>query len=38
MDALTTFAIIVIGLILLGMASLCWGADSRESFAGDHLR
>ena len=38
MDALIALAAILIGLIGLDIAALCWGADSHESFLDDHAR
>ncbi len=38
MDALTILFMLVTVLILLGTAAAIGGADSRDGFAGDHLR
>jgi hypothetical protein len=38
MEALTILFIIVTVLILLGTAAAIGGVDSRDGFAGDHLR
>lgn len=38
MEALITFAAILVGLIGLDIAALLWGADSRESMTDDHAR
>jgi hypothetical protein len=38
MDALITFAAIIVGLIGLGFASAIWGVDSRDTIGDDHAR
>ena len=38
MDALIALAAVLIGLIGLDIAALCWGADSRDTVADDHAR
>jgi len=38
MDALTILFMLVTVLILLGTAAAIGGVDSRDGFAGDHLR
>ena len=38
MDALIALAAILIGLVGLDIAALCWGVDSRDSLADDHTR
>jgi len=38
MEALITFAAILIGLLGLDVAALRWGVDSRDSLPDDHTR
>ena len=38
MDALITFAVIIVGLLGLDVASAIWGADSRDTIGDDHAR
>ena len=38
MEATMLFLISVIGLVVLGGASLTWGIDSRETYRDDHAR
>jgi hypothetical protein len=38
MDALITFAAIIVGLIGLDLAAALWGVDSRDSIGDDHAR
>jgi nitrogen fixation-related uncharacterized protein len=38
MDALIALAAILIGLVGLDIAALCWGVDSRDTLADDHIR
>ena len=38
MDALITFAAIIVGFIGLGFAATQWGVDSRDTIGDDHAR
>ena len=38
MDALITFAAIIVGLIGLDFAASRWGVDSRDTIGDDHAR
>ncbi len=38
MEAVMMFLITIIGLVVLGGASVNWGADSREQYQDDHVR
>jgi hypothetical protein len=38
MEATMLFLVTIIGIVMLGVASLNWGADSREPYPDDHLR
>ena len=38
MDALITFAAIIVGLIGLDFAASLWGVDSRDTIGDDHAR
>ena len=38
MEAVMLFLISMVGLIVLGAASLTWGVDSRETYGDDHAR
>jgi nitrogen fixation-related uncharacterized protein len=38
MDMLLLLIVLVLGLALLDVASLTWGADSRDLIADDHRR
>ncbi len=38
MDAVMMFLITIIGLAVLGVASISGGADSREQYQDDHVR
>ena len=38
MKATMMFLVMIIGLAVLGGASLTWGADSREQYQDDHTR
>jgi hypothetical protein len=38
MDALITFASIIVGFIGLGLAATQWGVDSRDTIGDDHAR
>ena len=38
MEAMMMFLITIIGLVVLGGASVTWGADSREQYQDDHVR
>lgn len=38
MEATMLFLVTIIGLVMLGVASLTWGADSREQYPDDHTR
>ena len=38
MEAMMMFLITILGLAILGWASITWGADSREQYQDDHTR
>jgi hypothetical protein len=38
MEALVMVLILIVGLTVLGLASLRWGADSRPAVPDDHTR
>ena len=38
MEAVMMFLITIVGLAILGGASVHWGADSREQYRDDHAR
>ena len=38
MEAIFTIFAFVTGLVILGGASITWGADSRETYTDDHRR
>ena len=38
MEAMLLFLIMIVGLAVLGGASLIWGVDSREPYSDDHTR
>ena len=38
MEAAMLFLISVVGLVILGWASLTWGVDSRDTYGDDHAR
>lgn len=37
-EAMTMFLIAIVGLAVLGAASILWGADSRDHIPDDHTR
>jgi hypothetical protein len=38
MEAVMMFLITIVGLAILGGASVTWGKDSREQYRDDHVR
>ncbi len=38
MEATMLFLVMIIGLVVLDVASQIWGADSREQYQDDHAR
>jgi hypothetical protein len=38
MEATVLVMVLIIGLVALGLASVTWGADSREPYRDDHAR